>query len=286
MKPVELFHIGPQKSAHTWVYEALREHPGVAATHSDCVYYFDMFYARGRDWYAGCFRPATQGQRLFDATCTYIRSPWAAERIRLENPEARIALSMRNPIERAFSHYWQEKKRRRIRYDFSAVLSNYDLFSSWLEPGFYAEHIERYLRCFGREQILCQLYDDLQERPQAFLAELLDFYGLDPDFEPSILNRRVNEASPRTDVVSLGLHRGRRLLEARGLGAWLSGSGQLAAALSGKAEYLRGIPDALYDELLAISAPEITRLEKLLDLKLDAWRERPAARGDGPEVRA
>ncbi len=273
MRPVDIFHIGPQKSAHTWVYSCLRQHPEIACTNEDCVYYFDIFYSRGRGWYEKCFSGAEEHQMLCDTTCTYIRSPWAPGRIAQENPDAKIILCMRNPILRAFSHYWQEKKRNMTNYNFSGVLTNYDLFSSWLEPGFYAEHIERYLEHFPRGQILCQRFDDLERDPTGFLQEILTFIGADRDFRPALAQRKVNEASQLVRPFSLAMNKTRRWLQRIGLKRLLPKSGRLYEILSGRAEYVRGIPPELRLELQEIVEPEIERLEALLGVDLQVWRE-------------
>jgi hypothetical protein len=283
MKPVELFHIGPQKAGTTWIYRCLRQHPQIAAPPQPAIHYFDMFYARGRDWYAGFFAGAREDQRLFDPTYSYIRSPLAADRIARENPRARIALCLRNPIERAHSHYWHERKKGVLRYAFSEVLENYDLFASWLEPGFYAAHIERYLEHFPREQLLCQRFERLAADPRGFLNELLGFAGVATDFEPPELAERINPAGPLHSRLSPAywLYRSRRSLERIGVSqASVNRWRDAVPALRGRAEYERGIPPDLYARLLEVCEPEIARLEALLGLDLSAWRQ-PAG-----EVRA
>lgn len=265
MKPVELFHVGPQKSGTTWVYRCLLEHPDVACPPRDSVHFFDMFWARGRDWYASHWRTAAPEQKLFDPTPSYLRSPWVAERIAEENPAARIALCLRDPIERAFSHYWHEKKKRHFDFAFDEVLVNYDLFASWVETGFYARHIERLLAHFPREQLLAQRFDHLQANPESFLAELLDFFSL-AKHQPSVLARRVNVAGPRADPLSRGLHLAGRVLERAGLPI------RPIPLLSGQAEYRAGIEPAVRAALLEIFEPETRRLERLLDLDLTVWR--------------
>ncbi len=267
MKPVELFHIGPQKSASTWVYQCLREHPEVAAPPASDIFYFDMFYGRGRDWYEQRFGDAEPQQKLFDPTNTYIRSPWAPARIARENPEARLVVCLRDPIERAFSHYWHEK-RRGASYEFREVLSNYDLFASWLEPGFYAMHLKRYFEYFSRDQILCQRYETLLADPGAFYSELVEFLGLDPTFRPSLLGRRANEAGPPRDPFHRGMRRAQKTLEEFGLPALA----KIPGRWSGRQEYEAGIDPALRLELLEICEPEIRELEELLELDLACWR--------------
>ena len=278
MQPVDIFHIGPQKAASTWVYGCLDEHPEVACPPQLDIFYFDMFYHRGRSWYEEWFRGARPGQKLIDPTNTYIRCAWAAERIARENPAARIVLCMRHPIERAFSHYWHEKRRGR-NYEFEEVLTNYDLYSSWLEPGFYARHIARFLNHFPKEQILAQLYDGLKSDPAGFLHELLTFIGVDTDFRPSVLTRRANEAGPRRDPLNRNLERVRKGLERAGIPL-----GSLGSRMGGKTEYLRGIDPDLRRRLDEICAPEIDDLERLLGIDLSAWRSETEASSAQPAL--
>jgi len=279
-RPVDLFHVGPQKSGTTWIYRCLREHPQVACPPRDTIHYYDMFYARGPRWYAQHFRDARPEQKLFDPTPSYLRSPGAARRIAADNPEARIALCMRNPIERAFSHYWHEKKKRRFDFGFEEVLTNYDLFSSWIEPGFYAEHVERFLEHFPRAALLCQRYDDLERDPAGFLGQLLAFAGVDPGFTPAVLRRRVNAAGSRHGFVDTWLLPRingalRRVGRATGSARLSRGFG----GLSGKAEYLQGVPAELLGPLREICEPEIVRVERLLGCDLASWRETPGGAG-------
>lgn len=272
MKPVDLFHIGPQKSGTTWLYRALVEHPEVACPPRDSIHYFDMHYARGRDWYARHFDGASAGQLLFDPTPSYIRSSWAPRRIHAENPAARIALTLRNPLERAFSHYWHEKKKQRFDFGFDELLSNYDLYSSWLEPGFYAESIERFLEHFPREQLLVQRFEELGRDAAGFYAAFCAFAGIDPAHRPSTLDRRVNAAgarqAPSTRWRLYGKAALRRLRFLPGVAARVDDP----AFLSLRAEYDRGIPDDLAQRIWELCEPEVLRLERLIGEDLSAWR--------------
>jgi hypothetical protein len=287
MRPVDIFHIGPQKTATTWVYRCMSEHPELAGPPRDTIHYFDMYYGKGRDWYAGHFRDAAASQKLFDPTPSYIRSPWAPRRIAQENPGARIVLCLRDPVERAFSHYWHEKKKSHINLGFRDVLDIYDCYANWLEPGFYAEHIERYLRYFPREQLLCQSFDRLHDEPRGFLRELFSFCGVDPDFEPSMLHRRINVAGPRQSFFSANV-KPRIRTAFRWVGR-IPGLGQRArrsAYLTGKSEYVRGVPPELRGPLAELCEPEIVRLEQLLEIDLSAWREAgPAPAVGTPSLR-
>jgi hypothetical protein len=280
VKPVELFHIGPQKTATTWVYRCLQEHPQVAVPPKDSIHYFDMFYACGRGWYETFFAGARPEQKLFDPTPSYIRSPFAAGRIAAENPNAKIALSLRHPVERAFSHYWHEKKKRSINFSFPEVLENYDLFSSWIEPGLYARHLERFLKHFPREQILCQRFDDLERDPRMFLDQLLEFFELDRGLTPSVLHTRVNAARPPEAGWKRMAREGLKrvgLLEGAGKAKAMLGTGSgrgNESAEPRKMERLSDVPLEVITRLNDICKPEIARLEHLLGMDLSEWRSR------------
>lgn len=270
MKAVDLFHIGPQKSGTTWVYRSLKEHPEIATSSKDSIHYFDMFYSKGDNWYKSQFTEAKPHQKLFDPTPSYLRSSLAPKRIFAENSTAKIVVCLRHPINRAFSHYWHEKKKRKYNFSFEEVLSNYDLFSSWIETGFYAEHIERYLSYFPREQILLQKFEDLQNNPQLFLRELFTFMEVNVDFLPSTINRKINVAGKKRTIVS----KLKSVIGEMGSfaipGIW-NDTG-LAVKFSGKEEYLSGIDEDVYKALEEIYFPEIKRLENLLGISLDEWK--------------
>lgn len=274
MEPIVLFHVGPQKTGTTWIYHCLREHPQIAAPVNDSVHYFDINFHRGREWLDGWYREQDAGKKRFDPTPSYLRSPLVPERIRQESPDAKIALTMRNPVVRAFSHYWHEKKKSRYNFAFSEVLDNYDLFANWMEPGFYARHIERFLDVFPREQVLPLVYDDLDSSPGRFLTELLEFYGVDPTFRPDMLNERVNVAGPRESRLARRVRRKlgeylRRIPAAEGL---RKTAGPARSGGSRRMEYLRDQPQSLLEDLISISLPETERLENMLDIDLSAWR--------------
>jgi hypothetical protein len=271
-----LFHIGPQKTATTWIYRCLSEHPDVCTPESDSVHYYDMFYAKGESWYHSHYQHCRNEQFKFDPTYTHIRSPFAPRRIAKDYPNAKIALTLRNPIERAFSHYWHEKKKGAIRFEFKEVLENYDLFVNWIEPGFYAEHIERYRQYFAESQILAQRFELLGDDPKRFLTELCDFYGISSNFEPSWLYKKSNAARPRQNIL------GKFEQKATNAQQKLPSNTQryvepvldLIKSWNAKNNYER-ITDVDTDTLKAlheICLPEVERLETLLNLDLTDWK--------------
>lgn len=196
MNKVSVFHIGPQKSGTSWLYKALKEHPGVGTPETDAIHFFNVFYYKGVDWYQDRYSTCSDknNKLLFDPSPSYIRDKLAPQRIYDYNPHAKILLTARNPLERAFSHYWHEKKKDRFNFCFREALENYDLFVNWIEPGLYATNYRSYLEYFPSEQIKILFFDDLETSPEHFFKEICDFLNIDSSFKPSTLEKKVNVA--------------------------------------------------------------------------------------------
>ncbi|MBB5322513.1 sulfotransferase family protein [Marinobacter oulmenensis] len=192
-KKTSIFHVGPQKSATTWIYQALKHHPDINAPATDTIHFFDINYHKGEAWYEGFFKNDEEKIR-FDPTYTYIRSKCAPERISKYNPDAKIVLTARNPVERAFSHYWHEKKKDRFNFKFDELFENYDLFENWIEPGMYAMHYRRFLEFFPKEQIKILFLEQLRDEPEKFFEEICEFTEISKDYTPDILHKKVNAA--------------------------------------------------------------------------------------------
>ncbi len=264
-KKVELFHVGPQKSGTTWFYSCLAEHPEIACSEKDSIHYFDMYYHKGERWYLDHFRAAKEGQLLFDPTYTYLRSPQAPERIASHNEEAKIIITLRNPIDRAFSHYWHEKKKGKYNFAFSEVFSNYDLFSSWIEPGFYALHIKRFAEYFPRHRILFLLFDELVENPERLLEKALEFIGVRHKFKPSVLNKKINQAGTKKNIVFKLLNLVSKY------------AGEINPAFRkisdiGRAEYVKGISPETRAMLYEMFEADIAETERIARLDLTSWK--------------
>jgi hypothetical protein len=200
------------------------------------------------------------------------------ERIARENPLAKIIICLRHPIERAFSHYWHEKKKRRYNFSFPEVLENYDLFANWIEPGFYSHHIERYLEYFPRDQILCQIFDLLSVDPKAFLMQLLKFIEVDTSFIPSVLHDHINIAKPAQSDQSRTVKAilrpifkktGLLTLVYKLMGAFRRHG--IVKEVRNNFETLSDVPVGVINELNNIYSPEIIRLEELLRIDLKHW---------------
>src|SRR6187397_1377370 len=110
--------LGAQKAGTTALYSYLRRHPAIVGPSWKEVSFFDRHYARGEAWYRGNFptrlRHALAERRAHaraiagEASPSYVFHPSAPERVAALVPDARLIALVRNPIDRALSHYHHE----------------------------------------------------------------------------------------------------------------------------------------------------------------------------------
>lgn len=185
---------GTQKCATTWLYESLYEHPDIYLPETDSVHYFDMNYHRGSDWYKSFFPTSADDRLIGEETPSYIRSEQVPERIYEDLGQVKLLFCVRNPIDRAYSHYWHEKGKDKIEFEFHEVFDNYDLYQNWIEPGLYYKRIQRYCEFFDDDLIKVMFFDDLVNDDADYLRQAHEFLDVDTDHKPGTLSEKVNEA--------------------------------------------------------------------------------------------
>ena len=143
------------------------------------------------DDYLDQFRHARPGQAVGEVSPRYLDTPGTAERIRRRIPGARIVAVLRQPADRAWSHFMM---RRRDGFEPCASLEEAiadeprrrrERWASgrYLERGFYGLQLAEYLRHFPREQVRVYLYDDLVRDARGLLRDLFGFLEVDPGAE-------------------------------------------------------------------------------------------------------
>lgn len=171
--------IGAAKSGTTTLYEYLLRHPDVMMPELKEPEFFSRneVYSRGMDWYGSLFTTANPAQLCGEASTTYSRWPHtadAASRLARKLPEVKLIYLMRNPVERAYSHY-AHHMRLGITCTFEEALER---SNEYVDCGLYMMQISRYLRYFGQDRFLFLFTDDLKNDPAGTLQTMQSFLGL------------------------------------------------------------------------------------------------------------
>lgn len=151
-------------------------------------------YVRDEELYCKLFRFGRQKQARGEISNSYLFSSVAAMNIRRSLPECKIIIILRQPAERAFSHYLANLRDGRTAKDFRDEIIHDDLKSKhgwgishlYFELGLYYHQIKRYLDQIPQERIKIILAEELQNNSTKTLEDVFHFLGLEPciNFEP------------------------------------------------------------------------------------------------------
>lgn len=188
--------IGVPKSASNWLYQCLIAHPEVVAPRKELHFFSDSrAYRRGIEHYAAAFHACPIDRIAGEFTPIYMSGLETAARMRRWLPQVRIIASLRDPVQRAFSHYKysiQMHARLSSRSTFEAAIE-YD--PELLDQGLYGEQLERYYALFPPENILVLMHEEILAKPTEVIRRLYEFVGIsDTSFMPSQAHHRVNQA--------------------------------------------------------------------------------------------
>lgn len=263
---------GVGKAATTWVYECLADHPGVHLPDTDSLNFFDLAYHRGMGWYTEALAGGQPRAVVGEATPGYLIDPHAARRIATHCPDATLLFCLRNPIDRAFSHWWHGKSDGYWTYDFDEIFDNYPPYQMWVTPGYYDYHLSRFDEYFDEDQRHVLFFDDLVADDAAFISKVFSIVGVDPDYTPAPVGERVNEAHYAGPNL---FKRGRNWVQNNASAAVervLSPGVSLVRELFlDKSAYERGMDPEVRAQLEEIYRTDIHRLEDRTGRDLSHW---------------
>ena len=202
-KKIDFIGIGAQKSATSWIAKCLSVHPEVFVADCKETHFFsdDEKYSRGLDHYHEYFINSNSTQFVGEYSTSYLASCQAAERIKLYSSNIKLIVCLRNPVDRAFSHYLHLtfKSENKI-VDSSSLRDAIKTQPDIIENGMYGKYLSHYFKLFPANNILVLLYEDIQKDPRDFIKRVYDFIGVDSRFTPSFLNVRYNTSDARSSV--------------------------------------------------------------------------------------
>ena len=222
LRPLPDFLIlGAQKAGTTALYAYLRWHPEITGPSFKEVSFFDRHYAKGERWYRA-HMPVRRRSLVGEASPSYLFHPLAPERVAGMLPGARLIALLRNPVDRAFSHYQHEvalgreplsfedavdREDERMQSELERMLRDPSYFSlawwnyTYIARGRYAEQLERWFAAFPREQLLVLFTEELSADTAATYRRVLDFLGVtarDLETYPRIFDRDYADMNPGT----------------------------------------------------------------------------------------
>jgi len=204
IKKPNFFIVGQTRSGTTSFQYELDQHPD--------IYFLKPEWPKGKghfgwvsdykddDEYLEQFADVNNERRIGERCNAYLYCPYTAERIKQFSPNAKIIMILRNPIDKAYSTYYQqfefgeyttsfeetintEFRRIALNKDFSELNSNNPDFENFvvhniIRHGIYADYLEHWLEIFNRKQILILNSDDLKKFTKETLCRVFNFLNI------------------------------------------------------------------------------------------------------------
>lgn len=283
--------MGAAKSGSTALLNYVGQHPEVCLCARKEVHYFGSdLTQRNKDWtreeYLALFSHCGDAPLIGEKSVWYLYSRLAAGEIAEFSPEARVVVILRNPVEMIHSLHQHfvymtrepvgefERALELDRAREAGELPRAFEPRSYRSAASYAEQVERYLDCFGRDRVCILLYEDLIADPHGQYRRLCENLGIDAGFEPDFSVVNASRA-PRSKVLNRLVRRPPEPVRRAGRALTTQPMRErlfLAALRLNRIRSHRGeMSIGCRDRLRAEFKPEIERLGTLIDRDLSGW---------------
>ncbi|MCB0704428.1 MAG: sulfotransferase domain-containing protein [Saprospiraceae bacterium] len=212
--------IGVQKGGTSSLFRYLEQHPDTKMPYRKQLHFFDRSFNKGLRFYQQAFPLSmfSKGKITGEATPFYVFHPRVAERMHQVLPDVKLILMLRNPIDRAYSHYqmkkdqgWEDaetfeealgKEKVRLATELAKMEADPNYYSKiyrnfgYLSRGNYAEQLEKWLKYFPKEQILILESEEFFSKPMDSLERVYAFLGMKSFRPPSLKAFNSREYDP------------------------------------------------------------------------------------------
>ena len=281
--------VGASRSGTTTMHQVLRQHPSLFLPKNKELHFFSNAknFNRGVDHYKKYFRSAESQQIAGEISPPYfhkgitldehLHHHWdveddSASRIRALLPEVKIIVTLRNPIDRAYSQYWKNVGQGKefassfedaIDQELSLKRTHETDQACWLYKNRYSVHVEHWLSLFPREQILFLVFEEWTQNPEKAFHDIYTFLGVNPI--------RITKADLSV-ANSTRTQKGGGIFQALVPKRSDSKFGKLYGKFATTPGYSQTMDSLLRAQLNEYFNEDIEKLERALGFSLDIWR--------------
>ena len=181
--------VGAEKAGTTWMRNALDLHPNCFLSPTKEIHFFnkygpnlqelETYESQSLEWYSRFFEDAgPEHLAIGEATPLYLSDPLAPERIKETLANVKLIAVVRDPIDRAMSHYQMLSHKYDFDQSFLHCIEQQD--QRIIGRGRYVEFLRTYVRLFDRESLLVLNFDEVVNQSGETFREIFEFLDLDP----------------------------------------------------------------------------------------------------------
>ena len=219
MKKVDFFIVGAPKAGTTSLYHYLNEHSEIEMSSQKEPDFFSdqslqkqkLYYDKNRidtlEKYNSLFEREDVILRG-DSSVSYLFYEDVPHKIITYNPDAKIIIMLRNPIDRAFSHYLMDYSLGLISESFETIIQkqskhkNANLFyQQYIQLSEYTKQIKRYLEVFSKDNIHFIDYEDFKNDTSDVVNSVFLFLGVNDDFQPYLKKKYNTYTAPKNSLI-------------------------------------------------------------------------------------
>ena len=277
---VNTFIVGAPKTGTTSLYYYLNQHTNVCMSSIKEPNFFSAKEVNSLFYKSQIVDDINEYHKLFsqnkkqiigEASVSYLFFNEVPNRIYKYNPKAKIIILLRNPIERALSHYLMDFRLGFCSENFEDIIAQPEIFpqyyQQYLELGNYFLQLKRYLNVFNENQLSIVFYDDLKSNSQKVMKHIFSFLEIEfQDLDYSIQNSFL---SPSNIFVSelYKFNSLRKIVKSLFPEPFLSLVKSIFFSNNSKPTF----SDSIIKQLNAYYKSDIVELEKLLNKDLSKW---------------
>lgn len=293
---IDFLVVGAEKSGTTTFHQILSKHPDICLPGCKETYFFlvDEYFAKGFDFYLEHFSKCN-GKKVRGEVCpAYMYWDYVPERIRnVLGTDVKLIFILRNPVDRAYSHYLMNFYRFGIEKEAFVYALNLEpqrISKSWkdrhlysyVNRGFYAKQISRYLEFFPRDNMKFIIFEDFLRNKETIIRELFNEVNCNFDLLPkNALNiKAFSTGKPRSRLLSNFIYKPKPLPQL--IKNWIKNAmgGERIYKLTVKAMELNQkdftnnenkIDESLKKTLINVYMEDIKKLEGIIQRDLSQW---------------
>lgn len=290
MEKVNFFIVGAAKSGTTSIHSYLKEHPEIYMLEPKEINYyvkeevesqglfFQGYVAQTKEEYEKIRSKGDDYKAVGEASVSYLFYEKAPHRIKRDYPNAKILIFLRNPADRAYSHYLMDHRIGHVSTPFKYIVNQTEhsafgslYYQQYIKLGFYHDQVKRYVDVFGEKNVCIMLDEDLKQDLQGALVKIFLFLQVSAaDVNPTPTHQNIFFV-PKTRSTKF-LYKIYWLRKALKIFLPDSVIEKLKSSkLSDKNKPL--LDDKTRKTLIQMYYNDVSRLEQLIDRELAHWKQ-------------
>jgi len=197
--------IGAMRSGTTFLARCLASHPDIFVASGKELHFFDVHFEKGPEWYQRKFSQVRNERAIGEATQSYMYLDSVVPRMVTLLPNARLIAILRNPVDRAYSHYWFHRALGIEKQEFlEAIAEDHKgpphlskdgrtMLFPYLDRGRYVYQLQKVSQYYPKERLKVVLLEDFRSSPEETYRSLCNFLGVEENYEPPDLRKPANK---------------------------------------------------------------------------------------------